>query len=256
MGSLEDYQSRWPEHAEAIESAYSRLQAEQPAVAALDGGGDFGPYLNLQEIGRGGQGIVYTAEDTRLGRVVALKILKGLGPGSDYLVQRFKREAEVAARLNHPGICGVLDAGVIGGTPFIAMQYLEGETLKEMIASAAPEQSSDINTFMLDSEHGTSCEDDASERKKVSISSGPSDRAGILEVVSLIEKVARALHAAHEAGVVHRDIKPGNLMVTRDGDPVILDFGLARSEDIDQQTLTLPGDLFGTPPQCQATRPN
>src|SRR4029079_16237119 len=123
----------------------------------------------LGEIGRGGQGIVYLAEDTRLHRKVALKVLKGMGSLSDDAVARFRREAEAASRLDHPGICAVYEAGLDGNVSYIAMRLVEGESRAARIAS------------------------DPSPT-----SSGPMTRAEIMRVVQLIEKVARALHAAHE----------------------------------------------------------
>ena len=245
IGLLEDYQAIWPDHAEAIEKAYTRLQSEQPVQADPNEGGEFGPYSNLLEIGRGGQGVVYKAEDTRLRRTVALKVLKGLGPGSEHLVQRFKREAEIAAKLDHPGICGVLDAGIINGTPFMAMQFVEGESLSRRVTTAKAAGASEITTSVPGSG------DDAPPVKASEVSadsssssSGPSDRQSIMRVLHLIEKAARALHATHEAGVVHRDIKPGNVMETPSGDAVILDFGIARHEEGDDLTIT--GDIMGT----------
>ena len=169
----------------------------------------------MKELGRGGQGVVYLAEDTRLHRKVALKVLTGLGPGSEESVQRFRREAEVASKLEHPGICGVHDAGVANGTPYIAMHYVEGTTLAHRISGTKSESQTTSNATTTKNE--------------------------IPEVLRVFEKVAQALHAAHEAGIIHRDIKPGNIMVTAAGEPVILDFGLARAEDLEHQTLTQNG---------------
>ncbi len=172
-------------------------------------------------LGRGGQATVYLATDTRLGRSVALKILEHRGPDFEKLLARFRREAEATSRLNHPGICAILDRGVDGDHAYIAMRYVEGETLAERLARPA--------------------EVEASDR-----SPQPSDRTAILDILRVIEKTARALHTAHEAGIIHRDIKPGNLLLTPEGDPVLLDFGLAAQEDSDH-ALTRTGDLFGTP---------
>jgi len=178
-----------------------------------------GPYRLLEELGRGGQAVVHLAEDTRLGRRVALKLLTGLGPLSETAMRRFKREAEVASRLDHPGICAVFDAGVEKGTPYIAMQHVDGTTLADRF--------------------------DAS-RKEGESTTGSTTRSEIQDLIHLVEKAARALHAAHEAGIVHRDVKPGNIMVTPGGDPVLLDFGLAAGEDSGLVTLTATGDAPGT----------
>ena len=175
----------------------------------------FGQFRVIREIGRGGQGKVFLAEDTKLKRNVALKVLSA-APGDipEAQLLRFRREAEAASKLDHAGICPVYEAGEVHGTPFIAMRYVEGQTLAQWIAMA---------------------------------SEAPTGRDGIHETCELIERVARALHYAHENGLIHRDIKPGNIMLTGDREPVILDFGLARDELADQQTLTHSGDLLGTP---------
>jgi eukaryotic-like serine/threonine-protein kinase len=183
-----------------------------------------GPYSVLEELGRGGQGVVYLAEDTRLNRKVALKVIETVGQDmpSDRL-ERFRREAEAASRLDHPNICGIHEAGEADGVPYIAMRYVEGETLADQIGAARDKHDS-----------GTD--------------STPSTREHIHAVLHRIEKVARALHVAHELGLIHRDIKPGNIMLTGDEEPVVLDFGLARDEFSDGDlSLTVSGDLLGTP---------
>ena len=173
-----------------------------------------GPYQIEREIGRGGQAVVYVASDTRLPRRVALKVLHGLGPGAEDALMRFRREAAAASRLDHPGICTVYEAGREEGAAYIAMQLVEGETLAVRIAS----------------------------RRKLESRGAPDVDAALL----LFEQLADALHAAHEAGIVHRDVKPGNIVITPAGQPVILDFGLARDTDSDTR-LTSSGRVFGTP---------
>lgn len=194
-----------PDHAPTIRRRFAEVRAsgfETPMVDRDDTGAlePIGPYRPLREIGRGGQAVVYLAEDTRLGRHVALKVLRAFGPASEALIRRFRREAAVASKLDHPGICPIFDAGIERGVAFIAMQYVEGTTL-------APRS----------------------------------------DVIRLIERVARALHAAHEAGIVHRDVKPGNILVTDTGDPILVDFGLAGDESGALVSLTQTGEVFGTP---------
>lgn len=176
-----------------------------------------GPYRLLHELGRGGQAIVWLAEDTRIGRQVALKVLPFAGPGAAEALKRFRREAEVASRLAHSCICPVFDADLDAGAPYIAMRFIPGETLARRI-----------------------------ERQRESRSGTPGPEH-LRELVVLLEKVARALHAAHEAGIVHRDVKPANLMITPEGEPVILDFGLAREDDGSGHALSASAETSGTP---------
>jgi serine/threonine protein kinase/formylglycine-generating enzyme required for sulfatase activity len=204
-----------------------------------------GSYVLLREIGRGGQGVVYLAQDTRLGRLVALKVLSTLvGAISPGALQRFRREAEAASKLDHPGICAVYDAGEADGASYIAMRYVAGESLAKRIMRARSVPSGDGRP--LEREPVDAAANDPAPDSE-SPSGTPSTLKDVMDVVRLIESTARALHEAHEAGLVHRDVKPGNIMITSDGQPIVLDFGLARDESREFSTLTQTGDLLGTP---------
>jgi len=192
----------------------------------------FGNYLLLKELGRGAQGVVFLAEDAGLRRKVALKMLTGAGAESQLVRARFRREAELTSKFEHPGICGVHDFGEVEGVPYIAMQYVRGTTLAALVERArSPSATGDAGARASDT---------------ISIVGGGS-KGGLDDVLRLVERAARALHVAHEAGLVHRDIKPANVMVTPEGHPVLLDFGLARDLDGEGQGLTQSGQILGTP---------
>ena len=205
-----------------------------------------GDYEILRVLGRGGQGTVYLARDPRLGRRVALKVLTGLGATSPELLARFKREAELASRLEHPGICAIHEAGVVEDTPFIAMRYLEGETLSERIAKFGAREIPSLVSF-IDLENDDDREDATVVTDRAAKDVSRTTKIEIRRAARLVERVARALHSAHEQGIIHRDVKPGNIFVTPEGDPIVLDFGLARDLDEELAELTRTGDVFGTP---------
>ena len=203
---------------------------------------DFGRYRLIKELGRGGQARVYLAEDQDLGRKVALKILSLPFLATPSILARFRREAEFASRLDHPGIAAVYEAGEVDGVPFIAMRYVDGETLAHRIAVT---RETPGHTATFPQLPGVA---DNEKRPATSRSAQNSTaREQLYRIVHFFQRAAHALHTAHEAGLVHRDIKPANLMITPDGSPVILDFGLVRDVGGDSPTLTRSGDVLGTP---------
>jgi serine/threonine protein kinase len=143
----------------------------------------------IRSLGAGGMGVVYEAQDTRLPRSVAIKVLKDELTTDVDAIRRFKREARLTSSLNHPNICTVLDASESESRAFIAMELLEGVSLKARLMRGPPT---------------------------------------LTEIIDIIRQVVDALGAAHDAGIIHRDIKPGNIFITDRGHVKVLDFGLAK----------------------------
>lgn len=202
-----------------------------------------GPYRLMEPLGRGGQGTVFLSEDTRVGRKVALKVLDARPGVDDSRRDRFRREAEAVARLDHPGICTLLDVDLDGDPPYIVVRYIEGKSLRDHIDTETEVGST--TTWMTLCDDGPEAADATLKMPQLPTPS-TLPAAGIRALLATVEKVALALHAAHEAGVIHRDIKPGNIIVDGEGEPFILDFGLAHLDD-PSKILTEAGDVLGTP---------
>jgi WD40 repeat protein/tRNA A-37 threonylcarbamoyl transferase component Bud32 len=227
-----------PDLAETLEALDEFEEALRSEASVSSLGGD---YRILREVGRGGMGIVYEAWQNSTLRRVALKVLPENRLSDAMAVERFRREGRAAARLDHPGICTIYDLGVAGGCPYIAMRFVDGETLAERIRKQRERLG-----WRDPGEDGSPARAGEAAGEPARDPGTASSAAEVDETLRLIESAARALHSAHEAGLVHRDIKPANIMVTADGNPVILDFGLVRC-DVSDETLTQSSALVGTP---------
>jgi serine/threonine protein kinase len=177
-------------------------------------GREIGPYKIIDELGSGGMGEVYLAQDSRLNRLVALKVLPAYFVSDDTRLRRFQREARAASALNHPNILTIHEVGELDGTHFIATEFIDGQTIRELIAAG------DLS---------------------------------IPDVLDLVGQVAAALSAAHAAGIVHRDIKPENIMRRGDGIVKVLDFGIVKlleqtpsAMSMNTRSQTETGAVLGT----------
>ncbi len=205
---------------EVYKGIYETALRSKRAASSLTGK-TVSHYRVLEIVGGGGMGVVYRAEDLKLGRAVALKFLpEDLGDDSKAL-ERFEGEARAASALDHPNLCSIYEFGEHEGQPFIVMQLLEGETLRDRLASAASEVSVE-RAFSVD------------------------------QLVDVAVQIATGLEAAHERGIIHRDIKPANIFLTNRGLVKILDFGVAKLMEIaehsnaapEQQNLAAPLSTF------------
>jgi serine/threonine protein kinase len=167
----------------------------------------FGKYRILRKLGEGGMGAVFLAEDPDYGRVVALKTPK-LGD-DETILKRFFREGRAATTIQHPHVCPAYEVGEVEGQPYLAMAYIDGYTLSKWVQKN-PRMSVD----------------------------------GVLDIAC---KLASGLQAVHDAGILHRDLKPGNVMVSHDGEPHIIDFGMSRLTNVNESLLTVSGAVAGTP---------
>lgn len=215
-----------------------------PASAPLGVVRYFGDYELLEEIARGGMGVVYKARQVSLNRIVALKMILAGQLASEADVQRFRAEAEAAANLDHPNIVPIYEVGEHEGQHYFSMKLVEGGSLAEWIKANITEEGAE--------ESHLTTENAKARRGKQKMHSL---RASASFAVSLLAKVARAVHHAHQRGILHRDLKPSNILIDLNGEPHVTDFGLAKrvvpspltTHDSPLANLTQSGAIVGTP---------
>jgi predicted Ser/Thr protein kinase len=210
-----EFAARHPEHADVLVRRLAQLDRldllqARTDVEHVDLPAHFDGFEIVRELGRGGMGAVYEARQIALNRRVAIKVIVGGGALSTHARSRFEREITTLARISHPSIVKVFGSGMVAGAPYVAMELIDGEPLSRRL----PDRGRRIT------------------------------RASIEPLVRIAITLARALDHAHEQGVVHRDIKPANVLITGNGDPVLLDFGLAR--DVEHESMTIIGEFVGT----------
>ncbi len=204
--SLDEFLARFPEHRASLCATWKRANPPSTPIEPPIPGA-LGKYALIEELGRGTFGIVYQARDTELDRIVALKLLQPAHRDSPATVRRFLREANAVAQLDHPGIVPIYDFNRDGKTSYLVCAFVPGTTLTHHMAAG---------------------------------------RLPFREAARLVARVAAALHYAHSKGVIHRDVKPANILIDAQREPHVTDFGLAKRE-VDQFTLTMDGQPLGTP---------
>jgi WD40 repeat protein/tetratricopeptide (TPR) repeat protein len=261
---VEEYVARYPQAAEILRTVLASLRlldcsrsAHADAAAGLEEGPaevqcTLGDFRIVREVGRGGMGVVYEAVQMSLGRPVALKVLPFAAALDARRLQRFKNEAQAAACLHHTNIVPVFAVGSERGVYFYAMQLINGQTLASVIAQLRQRQNEEEPTDpQRTSAHspappatGATGEMDTPLAQALSTQRSTRSPAFYRSVARLGMQAAEALEHAHQVGVVHRDIKPGNLMLDVRGNLWVTDFGLAHMQS--DTRLTMTGDLVGT----------
>ena len=229
----------------AYEDRFRERGEAQPRSIRAGMPDSLGPYRLLNFLGEGGQGKVYSAEDERIGRLVALKMIPSSSVTSNTkFLERLRREALIGSSVEHPALCTVYEASEDAGFYFIAMRLVRGKPLSEFLTAATVRSSRKSPTAALQLPWRTGS---TIASTWIDVEQADPHERPLIHLLRVFEEVALALHTAHEANVVHRDVKPANIMITEDGRPVLLDFGIASSLNDYGTRLTRTGEVFGTP---------
>ncbi len=222
----------------------------------------FGKYRLLDFLGRGGMGEVWKARDS-FGNIAVIKTLLAGEGASAHQIQRFRREAKIMAKLHHRSICHILEVGEIEKVTYIAMEYIEGVSLAEILTAEEGQSTSPTSDIVgliharLERRAAARASNDPPSSRKVVVvrkRATPEGNPDVLRplpvdpAVGIILRVCDAVAFAHQRGVLHRDIKPANIMLRDDGEPVVMDFGLAKmqAEDSGEMSMSLSGQIVGT----------
>ncbi len=235
IGKADDTEQTMLLNQQGSATAESRFKVAAPSQSGVTPASSvfgtlFGRYRVERELGAGGMGVVYLAEDLRLGRRVALKIPKFDADEKLHLSDRFRREARTMASVLHRNLCPIFDVDEQDGTHYLTMAFIEGETLSQIIKRTDGDASRQSR--------------ESSRQVLTSPTALPFTSRQIAE---LIRKLALALDEAHRAGIIHRDLKPANVMFDRSGEPILMDFGLAWMVHEADSRMTQSGAIVGTP---------
>ena len=260
--NIEEYVDRYPDLAEVIRRMLPALEVMQspdgldttgdaPAPNGIQPHGPLGDFHIVRELGRGGMGVVYEANQISLGRTVALKVLPFAAAMDDRQLQRFKNEAQAAACLHHPHIVPVFGVGCERGVHYYAMQMVEGQSLATVIESIRQDRKAHVGAPKAadqDSAPSVSAPSDGNSSTQamaaLSTAHNTNSREYFRSIAKIGQQAAEALEHAHQSGVIHRDVKPANLILDHTGNLWVTDFGLAQMQS--DTRLTMTGDLMGT----------